>query len=168
MQERERTKRRAVKQKVEINKAVFTAVQEKMPTVLGVEELRLIGRELFQRVYGPYRNRIARDVYQLEPKIVKSHYVTTGGTTKDYAAALLAKLPEMNAKELTRFCLISLTAGNAFTPPLYTNSSAEPDNALYTLAELYKVNARAVREKIVTTDREKAKAKKATKAAKAA
>ena len=36
--------------------------------------------------------------YQLEPKIVKSHYATTGGTTKDYAAALLAKLPEMNAK----------------------------------------------------------------------
>jgi len=168
MQERERTKRRAVKQKVEINKAVFAAVQEKMPGVLGVEELRLIGRELFQRVYGPYRNRIARDVYQLEPKIVKSHYVTTGGTTKDYAAALLAKLPEMNAKELTRFCLIALTAANAYTPPLYTNSSSDPDNPLYTLAKLYKVDAHALREKIVTADREKAKAKKATKAAKAA
>ena len=134
MQERERTKRRALKQKVEINKAVFAAVQEKMPGVLGVEELRLIGRELFQRVYGPYRNRIARDVYQLEPKVLKSHYVTTGGTTKELRrsstpttanpaivgapAALLAMLPEMNAKELTRFCLISLTAANAYTPPL--------------------------------------------------
>ena len=122
-------------------------------------------------------------MYQLEPKIVKSHYVTTGGTTKNYAAALLAKLPEMNAKEVTRFCLISLTAGNAYTPPLYTNSSAEPgvpgapavgalgwepDNPLYTLAKLYKVDARAIREKMVTADREKAKAKKATKAAKAA
>jgi len=107
-------------------------------------------------------------VYQLEPKIVKSHYVTTGGTTKDYAAALLAKLPEMNAKELTRFCLISLAAGNAYTPPLYTNSSSDPENPLYILAKLYKVDAHALREKIVTADREKAKAMKGTKAAKAA
>jgi len=78
---------------------------------------------------------------------VTSRYVTTGGTTKDYAAALLAKLPEMNEKELTRFCLISLTAGNAYTPPLYTNATAEPDNPLYTLAKLYKADARAIREK---------------------
>ncbi len=121
---------------------------------------------------------------QLEPKIVKSHYITTGGPTKDYAApppqqpqtrrflgapaALLAKLPEMNAKELTRFRVISLTAGSTYTPPLYTNSSSDPDNPLYTLAKLYKVDAHALREKIVTADREKAKAKKATKAAKAA
>lgn len=83
---------------------------------------------------------------------------------KDYAAALLAKLPEMNAKELTHFCLISLSAGNAYTPP-HTNSSSDPENPLDILAKLYKVDAHALREKIVTADREKAKAKKATKAA---
>jgi len=49
-----------------------------------------------------------------------------------------------------------------------TNSSSDPANPLYTLAKLDKVDAHALREKITTADRAKAKAKKATKAAKAA
>jgi ParB family chromosome partitioning protein len=159
---RESAQRAAVRRKVETNKAVWEAVQKGFPTAMGCYELRILGRQLYHRVFGPYRTRIARDLYHLLPDRKKA-------LASQYEDAMQKQLDRMSNAELTRFALICLTAQDALgTPFQYApNSKAEPDNPLYQLAHIYKVDTKGIRERIETAAKEKKAAKTAAKKARA-